>query len=299
MKALCSIARRSFPFFALVALVLVSMATGYAGERAEGARRLYDIQEQLTCGGPAGKGPAVRSTVTVDHFRIDDDVWVTVPPDMAGEEAWLHVLATQEGKRLADGALLADVSGVIERVIIDEDAGNNQFLIWKGPLVEGEYQVVVDFAPLGSYERGQDLLDGMSATGVGFRVAYPLIDYLRIEPHAGNNVVEGGCTRVRGTGLPQFLESFKAYAWNNGPNGTPEDGGGDDVNIGQVVPTWSTDVDPWIGTINEYGWFESGIDYRCGEGLVFAEYEYFKIGEGTVVMSDTATIAKIPPAWIP
>lgn len=288
-------------FSPLFIIILVSVAAGIAGERAQRARRLYDIRMQLTCGGPAGgERTGDPRTVTVDHYRIDDDVWVSIgPSDMAGEEAWLWVVRSEKGEKLVDGETLADASGEVERVVLGDDPGSNHFPVWRAPLVEGEYLVVVDFSPLGSYERGQDLLDGVSASEVGFRVAYPRIDYLRIAPLAGNNVVEGGCTRVQGTGLPQYFENYKAYVWSNGPNGTPEDGGGDDINIGQVAPSWSTDVPSWIGSIDQNGLFESAIDYRCGEGLVFAEYEVFKIGEGTVVLSDTASIAKIPPDWIP
>jgi hypothetical protein len=124
-------------------------------------------------------------------------------------------------------------------------------------------------------------------------------DYIRIAPLPGNNSIEGACTRVQGTGLPQYLQRFTAYAWNNGPNGIPESGGGDDINLGRILPNWSTDVPPNLGTIYSNGVFEAAIDYTCGQGLVFADYWVYRPGEGFEILNDSASISVIPPDWLP
>lgn len=282
-------------------VVLISIAAaGFSQEKPYRARKLYDIEEQLTSVRPAGVvKPGYPVTGHIDYYRVDDDVWVSVKPDrMVGEEAWLFVVNAANGTKPKDGEALEDVSGGVERIFIRSQIQSNCHLVWKAPLVEGEYNVVIDFAPLGVYNRGLDIIDDMSTTGVGFRVSYPLVDYLMIEPLDGNNIIDGGCARVQGTGLPQFYEYYKAYVWNNGENGIPEEGGGDDVNLGQVMPSWSTDVPSYLGSIDELGIFESAIDYRCGEGLVFASYEFFKIGEGLITLSDTSTVAVLPPDWV-
>ena len=284
-------------------IVLSRAVSGLTRKRTKRVRRQYDIEEQVTCSRPMQDlRTGMTSTVPVDYYRQTDDVWARIDPGkMAGEQAWLFVVSTEREKDLVDGAALEDVSGGVERVFLDEDPGNNVHCIWKTPLAEGTYDVVVDFAPLGVYDRGLDIIDDIRAgSGVGFRVAgqNPLIDYIRIDPLEGNNVIEGGCVRVYGTGQSQYYERHYAYAWNNGQNRIPEDGGGDDIRLGQITPAWSTDVPSYLGDIGENGVFVAAMDYRCGEGLVFAAYEIFRLGDGLVILSDTSNISVLPPDWI-
>jgi hypothetical protein len=287
-----------FLFILIIAVSITAM--GLSQDNSKRARRLYDIEEQLTCSKSSPvKMKSIPSTVPVDYYRVKDDVWVNISQTrMAGEEAWLFVVNVEEGKKLKDGDALVDVSGVVERVFLEKGPDRNIHRIWEAPLDEGEYNVVVDFSPFGIYNRGGDLLDDISTTGVGFRVAVPWIDYIRIDPLEGNNVFEGGCTRLQGTGISQYWERYYAYAWRVGENGIPEDGGGDDVNAGQISPAWSTDVPYYLGEIGETGVFLAAIDYRCGEGLIFADFE-IEINGNMVTMSDTATIVVIPPDWVP
>ncbi len=126
------------------------------------------------------------------------------------------------------------------------------------------------------------------------------IDYIKIVEPPGNNRVPGPCTRLRGTGLPQFKARFSAFGWNNGPNGIPEDGGGDDIRLDLVDALWGTRVGPELGTINRHsGLFMAAVSIDCGEGLVGAFYRHFREGEGWVLMRDLSTIAVIPPDWLP
>jgi hypothetical protein len=124
-------------------------------------------------------------------------------------------------------------------------------------------------------------------------------DYIRIKPLPGNNRVPGGCTRVQGTGLPQYTELYMAFAWNNGPNGIPEDGGGDDINLGRVFPAWSTDVSPTLGTIHWNGLFEAAVHRDCGQGYVYAKYRVYTPGQGFALLTDSALVSVIPPDWLP
>ena len=285
-------------------VVATIVATGFSEESTRRAPRLYDIQEQLTCNKPSETAkPGYPFNTLVDHYGIQEDVWISADPGtMAGEEAWLFVVRANRGRKLQDGDVLEDVTGNVERVFLEEGNRPNNFLIWKAPLDQGTYNVVIDFAPLGVYNRGVDIIDDLntySATGVGFTVAYPIIDYIRIDPLPGNNVVDGGCTRVQGTGQSQYWERYYAYGWSNGENGIAEDGGGDDINSGRVAALWATDVPTTLGSIDVNGIFLAAIDYTCGVGLVWANYDYQKITGETVTYSDTATIAVIPPDWIP
>ncbi|MFQ6104661.1 MAG: hypothetical protein ACE5OP_10260 [Candidatus Glassbacteria bacterium] len=291
------------PTFTLIVIISIA-ATSLTQERTTRARRLYDIEKQLTCSNPLEDPTSgLPSTVPVDYFRQTDDVWVSFDPGrMAGEEAWLFVVNADKSIRLGDGDPLEDVSGGVERVFVEKGFGWKGYKIWKAPLVEGVYNVIVDFAPLGVYTRGLDIIDDIGAgSGVGFRVASqnPLIDYIRIDPLEGNNVIDGGCVRIYGTGQSQYWERHYAYGWNNGQNRIPEDGGGDDIRLGQISPAWSTDVPPYLGEIGDNGIFVAAFDYRCGDGNVFADYEIFRAGDGMVILSDTSYIAVLPPDWIP
>jgi len=63
------------------------------------------------------------------------------------------------------------------------------------------------------------------------------VDYVLISPQIG-------CTRIIGTqsyvgGLYEAGEEFVLQTWDNGLNGTPEAGGGDDVYQGTLAATWS------------------------------------------------------------
>jgi|GEM_PF-2138327 len=286
----------------LTLVVLMSLvAAGLSSEHGKRTKKLYNIQEQLTCSVPSRMvSPDHPSTTPVDQYRLKDNVWISVDPGrMAGEEAWVHIISAANGKKLMNGETLEDVSGNVERVFLKDSSAQNTFLIWEAPLDQGQYHVVVDFAPLGVYDLGVDILDNMGANGVGFGVLFTFIDYIRIDPLPGNNVWDGGCTRVQGSGQSQYWERHFAYAWNNGTNGIPEDGGGDDINTGQVAATWATDVPEYLGSIDENGVFLAAIDYRCGDGLIFADYEYMKLNGETVMLSDTSTIIIAPPDWIP
>jgi len=126
------------------------------------------------------------------------------------------------------------------------------------------------------------------------------IDYIKIVEPPGNNRVPGPCTRLQGTGLPQYYARFRANGWNNGPNGIPEDGGGDDILVGPVNAFWGTRVGPELGTIDRRtGVFTAAVSIDCGEGLVGAFYRHFREGEGWVLMRDLSSIAVIPPDWLP
>ena len=92
------------------------------------------------------------------------------------------------------------------------------------------------------------------------------IDYLLARPPVGE-------VRISGGGLREWKQRFKAGGFNNGPNGIPEDGGGDDIFQGVLHSgvTWTTAVPPEVGQIDSTsGWFLSGG--QTGEGDVIASY---------------------------
>lgn len=64
-------------------------------------------------------------------------------------------------------------------------------------------------------------------------------DYIVIKTPTGNNLIPGACCRISPGGLPQHTELLTATAWNNGPNGIPQNGGGDDASVAGATLQWS------------------------------------------------------------
>jgi hypothetical protein len=111
------------------------------------------------------------------------------------------------------------------------------------------------------------------------------IDYLLARPDTGE-------VRISGGGLHEWKQKFRAGGFNNGPNGIPENGGGDDIFLGVLLSgvTWSTVVPPEVGNIgSSNGWFFSG--QQTGEGDVTASYP----GATPV----TVFVRVYPPDWQP
>jgi hypothetical protein len=51
-------------------------------------------------------------------------------------------------------------------------------------------------------------------------------------------------------GLYEPTEPYVAHGWSNGLNGIPENGGGDDVYVGTVSASWSTNAAETAGRIH-------------------------------------------------
>lgn len=253
---------------------------------------------QLTTQAPVAPLPGAPDIVyTVDGFERGSDVWVAVPPvvngdDISGEPVRIYV--TRHRQRLADwtkGTALKDLSGGWETAVLQPgEAVDNYVLVWAGGSRLGLYDVVVDREPFGVYIPGIDLLDHRSLIG-GFNL-FPggSVDYLLVSPAAG-------CTRIFGTssypgGLFEPTEAFVADGWNNGTNGIPENGGGDDVYIGQVTAAWSTNIAEASGRINSAnGLFFAGYLTTTAWASVTATYSGATDGTAEIMVS--------PPSWAP
>jgi len=65
------------------------------------------------------------------------------------------------------------------------------------------------------------------------------VDYVTIKVPVGNNLIHGACARISPGGLPQHTEQLTATAWNNGANGIPQNGSGDDKQVVGATFQWS------------------------------------------------------------
>ncbi len=136
-------------------------------------------------------GPHIEQNMTVpatdsvlywlfqDKYFNTEDVWVAVnPKDRPGgvsggpQNARIYVVNHLNENQWLDGTTLTDVSGGYEDVPIKGWCRNqNEVRVWEAPLTNGNYDVVVDFAPFGVYDKGQDIVDELD--NAGFQVVNP------------------------------------------------------------------------------------------------------------------------------
>jgi hypothetical protein len=134
------------------------------------------MEAKLACQAPpqdlSGMVIGAPTPTYKDVFSANEQVWVAVNPYIGGgsfayKEARLYVVNHRKKTDWHDGASLNDVSGGYEAVIIKPGNANlNYTRVWNSPSVREEgYDVVVDFAPFGIYDKGQDIVDGLNKTG--------------------------------------------------------------------------------------------------------------------------------------
>ena len=107
-----------------------------------------------------------------DYFCPKEEVWVAVNPNVVGDNckfknARVYVVYNKEW---GNGDVLEDVScDGYETISIDSRCRNANMIyrcVWNRPNVRDEgYDVVVDFKPLGIYNKSQDILDGGNIKG--------------------------------------------------------------------------------------------------------------------------------------
>jgi hypothetical protein len=111
------------------------------------------------------------------------------------------------------------------------------------------------------------------------------VDYLLVRPNPGE-------VRISGGGVPEWKQFFRAGGFDNGPNGIPENGGGDDIFLGVLREgvTWSTSLPPEIGRIKPSNGALLAGD-QTGEGTVTATYPG--------ATPATVGVLVYPPDWVP
>ncbi len=236
----------------------------------------------------------------VDGFAPGQDVWVAVPSvanghDLSGSTARVYIMPHRAPESWTNGSRLLDISGGYEMITIQPGKPfDNYLMIWSGPSRVGTYDIILDLEPYGTFQRDTDLVDHGGKTGIpGFAIlGAGSVDYLMITPDTG--FMGKVCTRIFGVGpypgaLPEGVEFFVATGWNNGANGTPESGGGDDVNLGPVSAEWSTTLAQEVGRINELnGVYSTGE--ITGDGDVMATYPG--------ATGDSVPINTTAPTWV-
>ena len=111
-------------------------------------------------------GKLIEPTMPIfrDSFSPQEAVWVVVDTKFFVEQkkhARLYV--THRAKDdLVDEAELIDASGGYEEFVVTPESNGMIYIkVWETPgVLQDGYDVIVDFPPLGSYDKGEDILDG-------------------------------------------------------------------------------------------------------------------------------------------
>jgi hypothetical protein len=144
-----------------------TLCSGYSGSH---------IEAKIACQAPPQdlSGMVIGAPIPTykDVFSANEQVWAAVSPYIGGrnyvdKEARLYVVYHKQKSHWLDGTSLSDVSGGYEAVTIKAGGARfNYTRIWNSPSIsEKGYDVVVDFAPFGIYDRGQDIVDRLNKKG--------------------------------------------------------------------------------------------------------------------------------------
>ena len=187
--------------------------TGFVIQRRQGATEPLEMDIAGSVQSPF----AFRST-----FLTTEDVYVgvdpAVQPSFVGKTADVYIVTDKtEAQWVADPSL-TDVTGIVEKITVSGICGNCwKTLAWSHPLMEGKYDVVLDFNSDGQYTAGVDLIDSLDATG--FTVAKIRVDSIAFNYSGSGAVALYDDVNSTHISPPEYLSAaqlVKPAAWIKG-----------------------------------------------------------------------------------
>jgi hypothetical protein len=157
------------------------------------------VEAELACQAPprdpvTGIVIGAPNPIYKDHFGASEEVWMAVNPNTGGHDysnqnARLYVVYHRTEANWWDGLALVDVSGGYETTTVQPGCANfNYTRIWINPTVrDAGYDVVVDFAPFGVYDRGYDIVDSLDAKGFVVPTLWVCLDSISYNHNTGSN----------------------------------------------------------------------------------------------------------------
>jgi hypothetical protein len=157
------------------------------------------VEAELACQAPpqdpvTGMVIGAPNPIYKDFFGANEEVWLAVNPYAGGhnysnQNARLYVVYHRTEAQWLDGTILSDVSGGYETVTVQPGCANvNYTRIWSSPTVrDAGYDVVVDFAPFGVYDRGQDIVDSLNAKGFVVPTLWICLDSISFNHNTASN----------------------------------------------------------------------------------------------------------------
>jgi hypothetical protein len=134
------------------------------------------VEDEIACQEPprdsSGNVIGAPNPVYKDCFCPREEVWAAVNPyagghDYSNQNARIYIVYDMPEASWLHGTVLNDVSGGYETITVQPGCANvNYTRIWSNPVVRDlGYDVVVDFAPFGVYDKGQDIIDSLDPRG--------------------------------------------------------------------------------------------------------------------------------------
>jgi PKD repeat protein len=149
-------------------------------------------------------------------FAPTESVYVTVPA--TGKNVTFYVVADQSVWN--DGAVLSDVSGGAEQLILNPGPGIQVIQVWAPPLTLGNYDIVEDTNNNGLYDAGADGIDSVAEVGFAIEYAPPVASftYFPSTPYTEETVTFNASESYDSDGY------IVSYAWDfgDGTNSTGE-----------------------------------------------------------------------------
>lgn len=159
-------------FILLWLLLLTWIGCGKAANPQGTEKNVEHRVHQLACQAPprdAFTGKLIKPSTPIyrDSFSPREAVWVAINPDISDsqkKDARLYVV--QHTGEIGDDDL-TDVIGEYEEIKIPQNSSGTVYIpVWESPSVREEgYDLVVDFPPLGEYNKGKDIVDGITQKG--------------------------------------------------------------------------------------------------------------------------------------
>jgi hypothetical protein len=185
------------------------------------------IETDLACQAP----PQDPNTGTVigapnpsykDYFAPEEEVWVAVNPhagghDYVGKNARLYVVNHKLEADWIDETALTDVStdGYETTTIQPGCANVNYTKVWCNPTIREEgYDVVVDFAPFGVYNKGTDIVDKLNAKGFIVPTLWVCLESISLNHNSTSSASDALNIRKNYTQsvvIPEWQKAKKCY----------------------------------------------------------------------------------------
>lgn len=182
------------------------------------------VEADLACQAPpqdsTGTVIGAPNPIYKDYFAPVEEVWVAVNPhagghDYVGQNARLYVVNHKVEANWLDGTTLTDVSADnYENTTIQPGCANvNYTKVWSNPTI-GDYDVVVDFAPFGSYTKGTDIIDKLDAKGFVVPTLWVCLESLSLNHDSTSNTSDALNIRnnyTQSVVIPEWQKAKKSY----------------------------------------------------------------------------------------
>jgi len=160
-------------FILFLLLFLSWMGYGNSENPQTANKNVEHRVHQLACQAPprdAFTGKLIKPSTPIyrDSFSPREAVWVAINPDIFDsqkKDARLYVVQHTGG--IWDVDLTDETDNGYEEIKIPQNSSGTIYIpVWENPSVREEgYDLVVDFPPLGEYNKGKDIVDGITQKG--------------------------------------------------------------------------------------------------------------------------------------